>query len=217
MDILYIDNHVLALNKPAGLLTQATELNEDSLENRAREWVRQTFQKPGKAFLQAVHRIDKPVSGVVLFARTSKALSRLTQAVRERQCQKIYYAIVESPFPDVEGTFEDYLVHDEYRARVTCQQEQGAKLSLLHYRLLETYQKMKLLEIVLETGRYHQIRVQFASRGYPLIGDAKYGSKKAYFPAAIALHHRQLTIPHPVKADPLDILAPLPSYWHGIP
>lgn len=216
MDILYVDNHVLAINKPAGLLTQATALNEDSLENRAREWVRQTFQKPGKAFLQAVHRIDKPVSGVVLFARTSKALSRLTQAVRERQCQKVYYALVESSFPDVKGTFEDYLVHDEYRARVAHQQEQGAKQALLHYRLLETHQKMKLLEIVLETGRYHQIRVQFASRGYPLIGDTKYGSKKLYFPGAIALHHRRLTIPHPVKSEPLDILAPLPDYWLGI-
>jgi 23S rRNA pseudouridine1911/1915/1917 synthase len=213
LEILYIDNHVLAVNKPAGLLTQPTHLSELSLEVIGKEWIKKTYQKSGNVFLEAVHRIDKPVSGVVVFARTSKGLSRLTKAIRERQCEKRYWALVEDSLPLPNGVFEDYLAHDEYRARITSESELGSKLARMHYNVIESRRGLLVLEILLETGRYHQIRIQLASRGCPIVGDQKYGSKRIHFPGMIALHHHQLSILHPVKEETLVITAPLPQNW----
>lgn len=213
LEVLYVDNHILAVNKPAGLLTQPTHLCQTSLETLAREWVKDTYKKPGNVFLEAVHRIDKPVSGVVVFARTSKGLSRLTKAIRERHCKKLYLAIVEGSLPDSQGILEDYLVHDDFRARITTKNEPGAKLARLQYNVLESKNGRLFLEITLETGRYHQIRAQFAARGCPIYGDQKYGSRSPHHPGVIALHHHRLSILHPVKDESLVITAPLPPYW----
>jgi 23S rRNA pseudouridine1911/1915/1917 synthase len=215
LEVLYVDNHMLAVNKPAGLLTQSTQLGRISLEEVAREWVRKTYKKPGNVFLEAIHRIDKPVSGVVVFARTSKGLSRLTKAIRERQCKKLYFAVAEDSLAhfNEQEIFEDYLVHDEYRARITTQSEPGSKLARMHCHILERKHGLLFLEIVLETGRYHQIRIQLASRRCPIVGDQKYGSQKPHHPGMIALHHRQLSILHPVKDEQILITAPLPRNW----
>jgi 23S rRNA pseudouridine1911/1915/1917 synthase len=208
MNILFVDNHVLVLNKPAGILTQPSGTDQPSLEAEAKAWIKQEFSKPGNVFLEAVHRLDKQVSGVVLFARTSKALSRLNESMRSKLTRKEYHALIEIPFSPSEGTLEHYLVHDEHHAQVVGK-EQG-KLARLHYKMLPSEGKYALVEIELETGRYHQIRVQLAHSGHPVIGDQRYGSKVPFHRDQIALHARRLTFPHPISGELLSFEAPYP-------
>lgn len=210
-DILYVDNHLLALNKPAGLVTQPSGAHEDSLEARAKEWVRLTYAKPGAVFLEAVHRIDRPVSGVVLFARTSKALSRLNESVREREVGKLYWAVVYGCPQPATARLEHWLVHDSHCARVVAGPGHEARLAVLEYRLLRAAAGLALLEIDLQTGRYHQIRAQLAQAGYPVVGDTRYGARTALPGNAIALHHRELTVDHPVQHQPIRVTAPCPD------
>ena len=190
--ILYQDNHVLLLEKPAGLLTQPSGTDEDSLEEQGKQLI-------GRPYLHAVHRLDRLVSGIVLFAKTSKALSRLTKAIRENQIQKKYLARVEGELPD-QGTLEHYLLHGDRKALIVSSETPGAKKAILNYKKLEN----GLIEIDLITGRYHQIRAQFAAIGCPLIGDSKYGSK-SYYKNGIALHHHQMTFPHPISKEEIVI------------
>jgi 23S rRNA pseudouridine1911/1915/1917 synthase len=210
-DILYVDNHLLALNKPAGLVTQPSGAHEDSLESRAKAWVKQTYAKPGDVFLEAVHRIDRPVSGVVLFARTSKALSRLNESVRERDLRKLYGAVVEGRPEPAQGRLEHWLVHDSHHARVVPAGTPEARLATLDYTVVKAESDQALVEILLHTGRYHQIRVQLAHAGWPVVGDGRYGARTSLPGAIIALHHRELTIDHPVKHEPLTFVAPFPE------
>jgi len=206
MEVIYLDNHLLAVNKKAGIATQAHDASNESLEEVAKKWIKEKYRKPGKVFLEPIHRIDRPVSGLVLFARTSKALSRLQEAMREKQIHKTYYALVDGKLPSEEGTLEHYLVHDEFRARVVSSTEKDAKLARLHFKVLDT---PSLVEIVLETGRYHQIRAQFAAIGCPIVGDRKYGSKTAWKKDEIALHHVRLEFPHPVNKENLILKSPI--------
>lgn len=210
IEILYHDNHQLVINKPAGLLTQPSGTDKESAEALAKQWVKEQFQKPGNVFLEAVHRIDKPVSGIVLFARTSKALSRLQESMRDKHSKKTYFALVEGIVKNSSGTLEHYLVHDDFQAKVVNSKTTNAKLARLHYKVVKTQNAQTLLEIVLETGRYHQIRVQLAAIGHPIVGDAKYGSKTAFAPGAIALHHFRLEMPHPITGEMQCFEAPLP-------
>ena len=207
MEVIYLDNHLLAVNKKAGIATQKLPSNQvnhyDSLEETAKKWLKEKYRKPGKVFLEPIHRIDRPVSGLVLFARTSKALSRLQAAMREKQIHKTYYALVEGNLPSQEGTLEHYLVHDDFRARVATEKAKDAKLACLYFKVVQKKEMHTLVKIVLETGRYHQIRAQFAAIGCPIIGDRKYGSKKAWKKDEIALHHGRLEFPHPVKEEKL--------------
>jgi|SRR3989304_7773877 len=207
MEVIYLDNHLLAVNKKAGIATQelpqSHEASSESLEEIAKKWLKEKYRKPGKVFLEPIHRIDRPVSGLVLFARTGKALSRLQAAMREKQIHKTYYALVEGALPSEEGTLEHYLVHDEFRARVASLKEKDAKLARLHFKVKNQKKGMALVEIVLETGRYHQIRAQFSAIGCPIVGDRKYGSKRAWKKNEIALHHGRLEFPHPVKEEKL--------------
>lgn len=211
LDVLYVDNHLLVVNKPAGILTQPSGTEQDSLERWARDWVKKTYQKPGNVFLGAAHRLDKPVSGVVVFGRTSKALSRLNTFIREKQTKKIYRALVEgcpsSPF----GLLEHFIIHEEFRAHIVHKDYPNAKLARLTYRLISQHGSKALLEIELETGRYHQIRLQLSSIGCPIIGDRKYGSKIPFEGEGIALHHFWLRIPHPISRELLSFKAPLPA------
>lgn len=200
LDIIYQDNHQLVVNKPAGLLTQPSGTENDSLEENAKLWIKQVYNKPGNVFLHAVHRLDKPVSGIVLFARTSKALSRLQESMRQKQSIKQYVALVEGKFAEKEGVLQHNLVHDEHKARLAHSGEES-KIARLHYRLKEEVNDLSLLEITLETGRYHQIRVQLSAAGHPIVGDSKYGSRFPYMPGAIALHHHRLQIPHPITGE----------------
>lgn len=219
VEVLYEDNHLIAVNKPAGLLTQPTDLVNDSLEVRVKAWIKEKYNKPGNVFLGVIHRLDKPVSGIVIFAKTSKALSRLNASIREREMVKTYYALVEGVPHKKEGTLEHYLKHDDYAASVCSPKDPSAKVARLHYETLGTVGNAALLKIILETGRYHQIRCQCAAMGCPIVGDAKYGAGKDARAAgtlpsgAIALHHGNLTLAHPVTKETLALAAPLPRYF----
>lgn len=213
LQIIHVDNHQLVVNKPAGLLTQPSGTDQDSVEAQAKEWLKEQYQKPGNVFLEAVHRLDKPVSGLVLFARTSKALPRLHKAMREKKSRKCYLALIEGSLEYPEGTLEHYLFHGEHQAYVVDAESPEAKRAVLHYRVIDSRKSSSLLEIVLETGRYHQIRAQLSAIGHPIIGDMRYGSLKPYVEGQIALHHFQLQIPHPITEVMQTFEAPPPSNW----
>lgn len=214
-EILFEDNHLLIVNKPAGMLTQPSGTNQENLEDLCKQWIKQTYQKPGNVFLEAAHRLDKPVSGIVIFAKTSKALSRLNASMRAKDFQKIYCAVVEGSMALSEGTLEHYLLHDDYQSQVVKANTPQAKLCRLHYKLLNHQHNVSLIEIVLETGRYHQIRAQLSAAGHPIVGDIKYKSHTPYFPNAIALHHSKLQFPHPTKNERVTIVSPLPTHFQN--
>jgi 23S rRNA pseudouridine1911/1915/1917 synthase len=203
MEIVFCDNHILVVSKPAGISTQPHLGSDHNVTDQAKAWIKKEYKKPGAVFLEPIHRLDKPVSGLVLFARTSKALSRLQEMMRQRQILKTYFAWVEGILPALEGTLEHFLVHDAYKARVVTSSHPQAKLARLHYTLIEKKERLSFVEIQLETGRYHQIRAQFSSIGCPVAGDAKYGSSHSVKSETIALHHGRLTFSHPVTKEPL--------------
>lgn len=219
LDVLFCDNHLLAVRKPAGLVTQPSGRHADSLEDRAKAWIRQRFAKPGNVFLEAVHRLDRPVSGIVLFARTGKALRRLNDAMRRGAVSRVYWTVLDGHPPAPEGNLEHWLLHGSHRARVANPGEAGARRALLAYRVLDERPPFSLVEVALATGRYHQIRAQWAAAGLPVVGDLRYGSSVRLAADTIALHHRCLTVPHPVAGAPLSLLAPLPQGppWDAFP
>ena len=223
--VLYEDNHCLALCKPAGLLTQGAP-GVPSLEDFARNYLREKYAKKGHVYLGIPHRLDRPVSGVVLFARSSKAAARLAEQFAERQVTKVYWALVErSPcgdLPPPEGVWEDYLLKlaEQSRGEVSTPETPGAKHALLAYRVLSTSGDEALLEITPHTGRMHQIRIQASSRGWPIRGDEIYGAQTPFGPPAeqprdrvIALHGRALTFLHPIRYEPITVIAPLGEGW----
>lgn len=201
MQVIFWDNHILVVSKPAGLSTQPHPGESSNLTDQAKAWIKKEYNKPGNVYLEPIHRLDKPVSGLVLFARTSKALSRLQEMMRQKGIRKTYFARVEGVLPHLEGTLEHYLFHDEHRARIVKASHPEAKLARLNYKILEKRENYSYVEIDLETGRYHQIRAQFSAIGCPIIGDGKYGS--ASTSTKIALHHGRLQFSHPVTKDPL--------------
>lgn len=215
--ILFADNHLLAVNKPAGMLCQDSGTGKRNLEDWAREWVRVDKAKPGSVFLNAVHRIDRSVSGVVLFARTSKALARLNEDIRKRNCRKVYHALVEGVPPKPDDQLVHWLTHEHQRAEISCEGAAGAQRAVLSYKVLKKIDRFSLLEVDLETGRYHQIRAQLSAIGCPIAGDEKYGASVAN--QEIALHHQRLEIQHPTRKEPLKIEAPYPAdsaWWSRV-
>ncbi len=216
LSVLYEDNHLLAVDKPAMLPTMGVAEDRPSLLTQAKEYIRIKHQKPAGVYLGVVSRLDAPVTGVVLMARTSKAARRLTDQCRSRQVEKIYWAIVGGVVDPPAATLEHYLRKDERhrKVHVTHADAPGAQHARLHFRLLRTLGENSLLEVRLETGRKHQIRVQLAKLGHPVVGDRKYGSPVA-FRRGIALHARRLIVTHPVRAQPLQIDAPLPGSWRA--
>ncbi len=206
--VVYSDNHLLAVDKPGGMLTQASGRDEMNVEDWAREWVRVEKKKTGAAFLHAVHRLDRPVSGVVLFARTSKALSRLNESMRQLRSGKLYVARVERAPEKLSGELVDFLVHDNHVGRIVDESCRDAKRAVLRYRQVSVGAAGALLEVELITGRYHQIRVQLSGMGCPIVGDVRYGAKRES--KAIGLHHRRLTVEHPVLKELVQMEAPLP-------
>jgi 23S rRNA pseudouridine1911/1915/1917 synthase len=226
LDVLYEDNHLLAVNKLAMLPTMGVADDRPSLLAVAKEYVRQKYAKPGNVFLGIVSRLDAPVTGVVLLARTSKAAGRLSKQFRERSVAKIYWAIVEGKIEPPCGQLIDYLRKDERhrRVHVTSSRTPGAQVAELAYRTLggaadepqlRGRNMLSLLEVQPRTGRKHQIRVQLAQAGFPIAGDRKYGSTRP-FAAGIALHSRRLVIEHPVSKMQLTIEAPLPAPWRSL-
>ncbi len=231
LDVLYHDNHLLAANKPSRLLTQPSGTDRDNLEDRAKAYLKEIKGKPGNVFLHAVHRLDQVVSGIVLFACTDKALSRLNADMRAHKFTKIYHAVVSGAPPQNEGSLRHFLTHDDYHAKVATGGAPDAKECLLDYRIITQGEVTRptthsasvgratspgaytLLEIQLHTGRYHQIRAQLAAIGRPILGDEKYGSKIKLPGGAIALHHARLTVIHPVTKKEIVIKAPYPPHW----
>lgn len=220
--ILFEDNHCLAVAKPAGLLTQGVPPGIPTLEAMVKSYLKTRYNKAGNVYLGIPHRLDRPVSGVVLFARSSKAAARLAEQFRERQVRKIYWALVEGDVQPEEGTWDDWLlkVQDEAVARVVSADTPGAREARLRYRVLERPSGCSLLEIEPETGRMHQIRVQAAARGWPVRGDVLYGAKMPFGTLAelprdrvIALHARSLTFLHPIRYEPVTVTAELPEDW----
>jgi len=214
LDVLYEDNHLLAVNKPAMLPTMGVAADEPSLLTQAKEYIRQKYDKPGEVYLGVVSRLDAPVTGVLLIARTSKAAARLTESFQRRDVQKTYWALVPGDVHPPQGQLVHYLRKDERHRRMhvataTASDSQRAELN---YRLLGKVKGNSLLEIELLTGRKHQIRVQLADAFAPIVGDRKYGSRSP-FPVGIALHSQRLALVHPVRKIPLDIVAPLPPSW----
>jgi 23S rRNA pseudouridine1911/1915/1917 synthase len=227
LTILLEDNHCLALAKPAPLLTQGPA-GVPSLEALAKEYLKQKYNKPGNVYLGVPHRLDRAVSGVVLFARNSKAASRLAEQFEKRQAAKVYWGIVDGHVDPPEGTWQDWLlkIKDEARAEKAAEGTPGARLAELHYRLLQRGPDVgdregdDLVEFQPLTGRMHQIRLQTALRGWPIRGDVLYGSKREFAAAGplprdriIALHGRSLTFLHPLSYQPVTLVAPLPDYW----
>jgi 23S rRNA pseudouridine1911/1915/1917 synthase len=225
LTVLYEDNHCLAVAKPAGLLTQGVPPSIPTLEVMAKDYLKQKYGKLGRVYLGIPHRLDRPVSGVVLFARSTKAAQRLAEQFRLRKVRKIYVAAVEGDVQPDEGKWEDWLlkVQDESRAELATAETPGARPARLHYRRLQVIPDGSLLEFELETGRMHQIRVQAAARGLPIRGDYLYGARLPFGPPAdlprdraIALHARRLTFLHPIKYEPITVTAPFPSYWEAL-
>jgi 23S rRNA pseudouridine1911/1915/1917 synthase len=213
MNILLRDNHLLAANKPAGLLSQASGLEEDNLEDQARAWIAREKNKPGAAYCHAVHRIDRNVTGVVLFATTSKALTRLQASMRDGKVERIYHAIVLEAPPAESGTLTNWLLHRNHFAEVRNKPLKGADKAVLDYRLVGRIGKRFILEIKLHTGRYHQIRAQLSHIGLPILGDKRYGGSPWHGVEGIGLHSHTLKFPHPVGAVPTTVQAPLPRDW----
>jgi len=214
LEVLYEDNHLLVVNKPAGLPTMGVAADRPSLLAVAKEYVRRKYNKPGKVYLGIVSRLDAPVTGLVVIARTSKAASRLSAAFRDRHVKKVYWALV-SGIPDSEeSTLEHFLRKDERhrRVHVTHAGCPDAQLARLRYQVLAREGDHALLEVELETGRKHQIRVQLSKIGHPILGDLKYGSSVKY-PAGIALHAAKLELAHPVRDEVMRFSAPLPASW----
>jgi 23S rRNA pseudouridine1911/1915/1917 synthase len=223
LDVLYEDNHLLVVNKPALLPTMGVADDRPSLLAMAKEYIGSKYHKPGKVYLGIVSRLDAPVTGLVLMARTSKAAARLTEQFKSRKVDKLYWAIVEGRITPAEARLTHFVRKDERHRRmhVTGPHASGAQSAELFYRSLEAERsapRLKasvagtLLEVQLITGRKHQIRVQLAHGGFPIVGDRKYGSRRP-FPAGIALHARRLVVEHPVRKIPLEIEAPLPPSW----
>lgn len=214
LDVLYEDNHLLVVNKPAGLPTMGVADDKPSALSSARKYIKQKYGKPGNVYLGIVSRLDAPVTGVLLIARTSKAARRLTEAFRTRKVQKSYVALVEGHMDKTAERLEHYLRKDERHRRMhtTSKNAAGAQHAVLNYGVIEELNDTSFVRVVLETGRKHQIRVQLAKSGHPIVGDRKYGSAMP-FAQGIALHSHHLGLEHPVRDEHLDLLAPLPTYW----
>jgi 23S rRNA pseudouridine1911/1915/1917 synthase len=222
LHILFEDNHCLAVAKPAGLLTQGVPPGIATLEVQVKDYLRLRHGKTGNVYLGIPHRLDRPVSGVVLFARQTKSAQRLAEQFQQRQVAKVYWAAVEGEVQPAEGLWEDWLVKiaDEARALPATPETPGAKHALLRYRRLAAIPGGSLLELRPETGRMHQLRVQAAARGHPIRGDSWYNARTAFGPPTeqtrdhvIGLHARSLTFLHPIRYESITVVAPLPDLW----
>jgi 23S rRNA pseudouridine1911/1915/1917 synthase len=214
MEILYEDNHLIAVNKRVSDIVQADKTGDEPLSERVKAYIKKKHDKPGDVFLGIPHRLDRPVSGVILFARTGKALERLNRMFQEhdRDMTKIYWAVVGNLPPAEEETLVHYLLRDEEKNKSSAytRPRPGAREAILDYRIINRGQRYYLLEVKLRTGRHHQIRCQLAKIGCPVKGDLKYGFPRSNENGGIHLHARSITLLHPVRHEPLPITAPPP-------
>lgn len=212
-DILYEDNHLIVVNKRCGDLVQPDRETDDALENEIKAMIKVRDHKPGDVFLGVVHRIDRPVSGAVVFAKTSKALTRLNEMIRNGEIHKRYWAVVETPPNPEEDTLTHYIVRDgkTNRSRAYDKPKADGKKAVLNYQMIGGSTRYSLVEVELLTGRHHQIRAQLSKIGCPIKGDLKYGAKRSNPDGGISLHSRKVEFLHPVRKEPVSITAPTPK------
>ena len=221
MTVLYEDNHIIAVNKTCSEIVQGDKTGDVPLSETVKAYIKEKYSKPGEVFLGVTHRLDRPTSGVVLFARTSKALARLNAMFQSHeQIRKTYWAIVQGKPKLPEARLENYLIRNEKQNKsyIAKQGAKDAKLAILTYKTLTVGEHYSLLEINLETGRHHQIRCQLAAIGCPVKGDLKYGAKRSNPDGGICLHARQIEFEHPVSHEQINIIAPTPedSLWQQL-
>lgn len=213
MTVVYEDNHIIIVNKTASEIVQGDKTGDTPLSETVKQYLKEKYAKPGNVFLGVTHRLDRPVSGLVVFAKTSKALSRLNEMFRTGGVKKTYWAIVRQCPPAEEGELVHYLVRNEKQNKSYAydREVKGSKKAVLHYRLIGHSDNYYLLEVDLKTGRHHQIRCQLAKMGCPIKGDLKYGFPRSNPDGSICLHARKVCFVHPVSKEPVEVTAPLPE------
>lgn len=220
MQVVYEDNHIIIVNKESGEIVQGDKTGDTPLSEQVKAYIKEKYAKPGAVFLGVVHRLDRPVSGLVVFARTSKALSRLNDMFRNGEVHKTYWAVVQQRPTEDEGTLEHWLVRNEKQNKSYAYHREvpNSKKAVLKYRLMGQTERYYVLEVNLLTGRHHQIRCQLAAMGYPIKGDLKYGAKRSNPDGSISLLARRVEFVHPVSKQQIVVEAPLPedSLWQGL-
>ncbi len=217
-DILFEDNHLIIVNKPCGILVQGDKTGDTPLLDIIKEYIKVKYSKQGDVFLGLVNRIDRPTSGIVIFAKTSKALSRMNEKLKKREIKKLYWLIISNTFESKEGKLEGWFKKDSKKNKSFFNQEKqtNSKYGCLTYKKIQTLEKYCKIEVDLITGRHHQIRCNFSNIGYPILGDLKYGSKRSTKDGGIYLHSRQVTFIHPVSKKEISIQAnpPMRGLWN---
>jgi 23S rRNA pseudouridine1911/1915/1917 synthase len=213
LNIIFEDNHLLIINKPAGLLVQGDKTGDDSLLDKGKAYIKEKYNKPGKVYLGLPHRLDRPTSGIVVLAKTSKALERLNKMFQDRSIEKTYWAIVKNNPKEIEATLSGFMYKNQEKNRsyVHAKPKKGGQLAELSYKLIGKSKFYNLLEVKPKTGRHHQIRVQLASIGCPITGDIKYGFKRSNPDRSIHLHAKALVFVHPVSKETMKINAKPPK------
>lgn len=219
MTVVYEDNHIIVVNKTSSEIVQGDKTGDIPLSETVKQYLKEKYQKPGNVFVGVTHRLDRPVSGLVVFAKTSKALSRLNEMFKNSEVKKTYWAIVKECPRELEGELVHHLVRNEKQNKSYAYDKEvpDSKKAILHYRLIARSQNYNLLEVDLKTGRHHQIRCQLAKMGCPIKGDLKYGSARSNPDGSICLHARRISFIHPVSKEQIDLEAPVPpgNLWSG--
>ncbi|KGF22703.1 MAG: RNA pseudouridine synthase [Prevotella bivia] len=220
MNVVYEDNHLIIVYKEAGEIVQGDKSGDEPLSEMVKQWIKEKYQKPGNVFLGVVHRLDRPVAGLVIFARTSKALTRLNEMFRNGDIHKTYWAIVQQPPIESENTLTDWLVRNTQQNKSYAYNMPApmAKKSILHYKTISSTERYTLLEVNLMTGRHHQIRCQLANIGCPIKGDLKYGAARSNPDGSICLLSHKVEFVHPVSKKKIKVVSPLPmdNLWQAI-
>ena len=219
MKVIYEDNHIIVVSKTASEIVQGDKTGDTPLSELGKHYLKEKYNKPGNVFIGVTHRLDRPVSGLVVFAKTSKALARLNEMFKNGDVHKTYWAIVKNCPQETEATLEHYLVRNEKQNKSYAydREKPGAKKAILHYKLIGHSENYFLLEVDLKTGRHHQIRCQLAKIGCPIKGDLKYGFPRSNPDGSICLHARRVSFIHPVSKELIELEAPLPegNLWNG--
>lgn len=220
MTVLYEDNHIIIVNKTVSEIVQGDKTGDKPLSETVKEYLKEKYNKPGNVFCGVTHRLDRPTSGIVVFAKTSKALTRLNEMFKNKEISKTYWAVVKEVPRQPEGTLRHYLVRNEKQNKSYAydKEKPNSKLAVLHYKLIARSDKYNLLEIDLETGRHHQIRCQLAKIGCPIKGDLKYGADRSNPDGGISLHARKISFIHPVSKTLIEVVAPVPddNLWQAL-
>lgn len=220
MTVLYEDNHIIIVNKAPGEIVQGDKTGDKPLSERVKEYLKVKYNKPGNVFCGVTHRLDRPTSGIVVFAKTSKALSRLNAMFKNNEIDKTYWAVVKKLPEKTEATLTHYLIKNERTNKSTAHdvEKPNTKKSVLHYKVIAQSQNYNLLEVELETGRHHQIRCQLSKIGSPIKGDLKYGAERSNPDGSISLHARKIAFVHPVSKEKIEVAAPPPDdvLWNAL-